>query len=301
MKAEPAVNSRIQLKNVLYATDFSAAANAATPYVRELVKYYRAKLYAFHVRPSAVNPMTPPETWASMKEAAAVEAEQEREKLIQEFAPSKPEVLIREGDLWSNLRAAIQENDIDLIVLGTRGRSGIRKFLLGSVAEEIFRNAPCPVLTVGPYSLTEAKPVGEISRILYATDFSPESTAAAPYAVSLAQEFQAYLTLLHVIREPKPGELVHPSDLAASSERLLRQIVPKDAELWCVPDYIVEQGPAADKILDVAAGKRAELIILGVRQPTGLGGAATHLPFAIAHKVVSQANCPVLTVRAKRQ
>jgi len=79
--------------------------------------------------------------------------------------------------------------------------------------------------------------------------------------------------------------------------RLLHNLVPAEAELWCVPEYVVEHGTAAEKILEVAAREKAELIVLGIRQPSGFPGAATHLPIAITHKVVSQAACPVLTVR----
>lgn len=77
------------------------------------------------------------------------------------------------------------------MVLGTRGRTGISKFLLGSAAEEIFRRSPCAVLTVGPKSPAQPSRAEEFSQILYATDFTPESMAGAPYALSLAQEYQA--------------------------------------------------------------------------------------------------------------
>jgi nucleotide-binding universal stress UspA family protein len=105
------------------------------------------------------------------------------------------------------------------------------------------------------------------------------------------------LTLLHVIEDPKVGDLVHSTELLKSSDHLLRKLMPAESELWCVPEYLVEQGLAADKILEVAVRCRAELIVLGVRQPSGFPGAATHLPIATAHKIVSRAACPVLTVR----
>ena len=292
------VRSRIQLKNILYATDFSEAAAAAAPYAAGLAKHYGSELYAIHVRPPAVNPMTPPESWKSLEEAAEILAEQERYKLLEMFAGIKPRVLINEGDLWSNIAAAIESNHIDLIVVGTRGRSGMRKFFLGSAAEEIFRQASCPVLTVGPHSTAEPKHPGEITRILLATDFSPASTSASSYAISLAQEYQAHLTLLHVLAESEGGVLLHPPGLVASSTQLLRNLVPPEAELWCAPDYVIERGAAADKILEIASQRKSDLIVLGVRQPRGFPMAATHLPMATAHKVVSRANCPVLTVRA---
>ncbi|MGA8220090.1 MAG: universal stress protein [Candidatus Acidiferrales bacterium] len=296
MKAIEA-RTRIQFKNILFATDFSTAANAAAPFAAELAKRYGAKLYALHVRPPVVNPATPPLTWRGLEEAAELEDEDHREQLIKAFPGVKPEIEIREGDLWANLGDIFEEKNVDLVVIGTRGRSGIAKFVLGSVAEEIFRLSPFPVLTVGPNVLAAGRRAGEITRILFATDFSPESGAAAPYALSLAQECQARLTMLHVIEEPKSGEFVHPTDLVNSSTHLLRKLVPDETELWCAPEFVVEQGDVAGKILEVAAREKAELIVLGVRQPTGFPGAATHLPIAIAHKVVSHATCPVMTVR----
>lgn len=292
------VRTRIQLKNILFATDFSPASRLTIPYALELAKHYGAKLYALHVRPPVVNPMTPPVSWKGLEEAANRESEQQRKELLTALAGIQSEILLNEGDLWSNLEAIMEAVKIDLIVMGTRGRSGVVKLLLGSTAERIFRQAPCPVLTVGPHSLGEPKRGGEFSRILFATDFSPESVAAAPYAISLAQEYQAYLTLLHVVEEPKAGDLVHPSELTESSTQLLHNLVPPDAELWCVPEYVVARGLVAEKILEVATQSKADLIVLGVRQASGFAGAATHLPIAIAHKVVSHATCPVLTVRA---
>jgi len=293
------VQTRIELKNVLFATDFSSAAGVAIPYAAALVKRYGAKLHILHVRPAVVNPMAPPATWPALEKAATMEADQQRRELRTRFAGIEPEILIKEGDLWSNLAAEIEQRNIDLVVIGTRGRSGIRKLLLGSSAEEIFRRVSCPVLTVGPHIQAKQIPSAEFTHILFATDFGPESTAAAPYAVSLAKECDAYLTLLHVIAEPKVGDLVDSSEVRASSERLLRNLIPAD-EPWCTPAYVVETGIVAEKILDIASRRGADLIVLGVRQPHGIPGAATHLAITTAHKVVAQANCPVLTVRAHR-
>ena len=296
MKAMEA-RSRVQFKNILFTTDFSPAASTAVPFAAELTKRYGARLYALYVRPPVVNPMTPPLSWVGLEEAAQIEDARHEKELANAFAGIQPEILIKEGDIWSSLTAALEEKNIDLIVLGTRGRSGISKFVLGSIAEEIFRQAPCPVLTVGPNTPAPGKRSGEITKILFATDFSAESSAAAPYAVSLAEECQAYLTLLHVIKAPKAGDLVQAGDLRKSSTQLLHNLLPVEAERWCVPEYLVEQGNPADKILEVATRTGAELIVLGVRQPSGFPGAATHLPIATAHKVVSHAACPVLTIR----
>jgi nucleotide-binding universal stress UspA family protein len=291
------ISSQIQIKNVLFATDFSPAADAAIPRAVELARRYGARLYALHVRQPVVNPMTPPAAWKNLERAAEIKEERQRRELLKAFQGIRPEILIKEGDLWSNLEDTIEECKIDLIVIGTRGRSGIRKFVLGSVAEEIFRQAACPVLTIGPHSTRDSKRSVEFARILLATDFGAESAAATGYAISLAQEYQAHLTLLHVIEEPKTGDLVRPFELVSSSTHLLRKLVPPEAENWCTPEFAVEQGGVAEKILEVARNSEVDLIVLGSRQPSGIPGAATHLPIGTVYKVVSQADCPVLTVR----
>lgn len=297
MKAIEA-GTRVEIKNVLFATDFSPAADAAIPYVAEIVRRFGAKLHALHVRPPVINPMTEPATWPVLERAAMAEANAQKEASRAAFPGIKPEVMIEEGDFWHILKSTIERRRIDLIVLGTRGRSGAAKFFLGSKAEEILREAPCATLTIGPHAHEKSPHGGGFTEILYATDFGPTSASAAAYAISLAQEFEAHLTLLHVITEEKSGDLVHAAELVGSAGRLLRKSVPPEAEMWCEPHFAVEYGPASEKILEVAKRRKADLIVLGVRRPSGFPGAATHLPMATAHQVVSRAECPVLTVRA---
>jgi nucleotide-binding universal stress UspA family protein len=289
--------TRVSLKNILYATDFSPTAVAALPYVMGLAKRFGATVYGLHVRFPATYPVVGPEGMPQFMEAAEEQAKQESKQLHEFLAGLPHEVFITEGDVWTTINDTVRQQKIDLIVIGTRGRTGIGRALLGSVAEEIFRRAPCPVLTVGPHVSKDAKARLEMKEILYATDFSPESLAALPYATSLAQENQARLTLLHVIGEPKVGELVHPEQYVDSTLRQLRNLVPPEVELWCEPKFMVERGPAADKIMEVAVARGADLIVLGVRGAEGRMGVATHLLRPIAHRVVTQAQCPVLTVR----
>ncbi len=289
--------TRVQLKNILFTTDFSAAAAAALPYAGALAKRFGARLFALHVRTPVINPMTPPEGWPALERAAAEEERERKETLRNALPGMETTVLIEEGDIDAHLPATVKKEHIDLIVLGTRGRTGVGKLMLGSGAEEILRTAECPVLTVGPQAPGIPAKYGEFTRILYATSFGFENPAAAAYAISLAQEFQSELTLLHVLPDPQVGEFVVPQDLLEASKRRLAHLMPPEAEMWCVPEVCVERGDVAEKILDVAKRKNADLIVLGIHQPAGVPGAATHLPIATAHKVVSHAHCPVLTVR----
>jgi nucleotide-binding universal stress UspA family protein len=205
-------------------------------------------------------------------------------------APIAPvnQIIFQAGDIWPTLAEVIEEKLVDLLVLGTHGRTGLEKVLLGSVAEEIFRQALCPVLTVGPHSSLRPKNAAELNRILYATDFSPESPAAAPIAVSLAREHRAQLILLHSMEGT--GEV-------SVLRHALRDLVPFGADLRCQPECVVERGAPANKILEVSEGHGADIIVLGVHGADGHLARITHFVNSDAYKIVTQAKCTVLTVR----
>jgi nucleotide-binding universal stress UspA family protein len=294
MKAAQA-RTRITLKNILFATDFSAASDGAAPIAIEIARRYGAKVYGVHVNSFDVYTAAAPTAWAAMAEAAERENKEDARRLSEQLEGIEHEVVIGEGNIWEVMSDLIQKREIDLVVLGTRGRTGIEKVLLGSVAEEILRQSPCPVLTVGPHVNLWSDKEPKMREILYATDLEAEYPVATPYALSMAQENQAHLVLLHVIEEPKAGELVDSPEVVDLKKRKLQHLVTEQAGLWCDPSCIVEQGPVAEKILDVAKRRRTDLIVLGARPAKGL---ATHLNMGTVQKVVSQATCPVLTVRS---
>lgn len=298
MKAVQAT-TRIALKNILFATDFSSAADAALPFAMQIARRYGAKVYGVHVNSFDDYMGVARNAWAAMAEAS--DGKEDARRLNEQLQGIEHEVVIGEGNILEVVSNLIKEKRIDLMVVGTRGRTGFAKTLLGSVAEQILRQAPCPVLTVGPHVSAEQErwdaelygKRGEMHEILYATDLTADFPPAAPYAISLAQENQAHLTLLHVIEDPKAWELVQPEQVAESMEHKLRELVPQEAELWCEPVCLVERGESAEKILDVANRRHAHLIVLGARPAKRL---ATHLNTGTVHKVVLQAKCPVLTV-----
>ncbi len=293
MQAVQAI-TRITVRNILFATDFSQAADAAAPIAIQIAKRYGAKVYGVHVNRFDDYTAAAPNAWAAMAEAAEKETKEDAGRLNEQLQGVEHEVVIGAGNLLEVLSNVIQQKEIDLVVVGTRGRTGFGKTLLGSVAEQILRQSPCPVLTVGPHVNPWSDEYVKMREILYATDLATDTPIAAPYAISLAQENQAHLVLLNVIEDPKAGDLVDSPEVVDSKERKLKQFVTEQVGLWCEPTYIVEQGPAAEKILDVAKRRHTDLIVLGARPAKGL---ATHLNMGTVHKVVSQAKCPVLTVR----
>src|SRR5271165_988085 len=165
MKAiEVSSHAGISLKNVLFATDFSGASEAALPYAAAISLRYGSHLHMVHVM-SALSYITPSKpvgvlTVESMRQAALEDARERMKNLTSQIETVPHHTYIREGEVWDTLADIIKTHDIDLLVLGTHGRVGVEKFVLGSKAEEILRSATCPVLTVGPKVLPVAKVTG---------------------------------------------------------------------------------------------------------------------------------------------
>ena len=291
--------ARISFKNVLFLTDFSEPSEAALPFAITIARAYGAKVHGFHVLLPTPSAYTTPEFTVAAIEAEEESAQSGLQRLESQLAGIPHEASVERGEaVWPSVERIIQDAKIDLVVLGTHGRTGARKLLLGSVAEEMFRRLPVPVLTIGPDVRTRAHNDARFRRVLFATDFSPHSLAAWPYAVSLAQENQARLVLLHVVPEEKISEAAVLGEIPKGSPlSRLNALLPKEADLWCRPESVVEYGDAATRILEEARNRGADLIVLGVRDVSGHLGAATHLGRATAHRVVAHAPCPVLTVR----
>jgi|SRR5487761_224348 len=289
--------TQITLKNALFLTDFSEPSEAALPFALAIAREYGATVHALHVLTPAPFCTTPQSAEGPTEEQEAI-AHAEMQKIEARLASLPHTVMIERGiAVWPTIERILDEHSIDLIILGTHGRTGAPK-LLGSVAEEIFRLAKVPVLTIGLGARMGARSSARFHAVLLATDFTPDAAAAAPYAVSLAQENQARLIFLHVIqmrRERKQQRLAESS--AAEVLHRLGELIAEDTELWCRPETIVDYGNPAEKILEVAKRYGADLMILGISSAASHAGDATRVERATAYKVVAHATCPVLTVR----
>ena len=295
-----AAGRRIILKNILLATDLSECANKALPYALSVTRHHGAILYAAYVVPydSASLYMSPAD-WAVMADADEQRMRGYIATLENQVGDVPHRVMTPKGNIWDALTKIVREHEIDLLVLGTHGRTGVRKLLMGSVAENLFRRAECPVLSVGPNVSGTAQREARFSRILFATDFTQESLTALPYAISLAEEDESRLTLLYVLGQPAAGIV----DLEADTEfltRRLRDLIPVEAGSWCQTECLIEYGQQfaspAERILQVAESMETELIVLGVRPVHGDLGLVTHLSSTTA-QILTDAVCPVLTVR----
>ncbi len=128
-------------------------------------------------------------------------------------------------------------------------------------------------------------------------DDATGATGAKPIElVAVALAGCTAFDVITILRQKHHQKITGYEVRVESSEQLLRKLIPPEAELWCEPRLALEQGPATEKILEVASRKKADLIVLGVHR-RDFAGMATHLPIATAHKVVTHARCPVLTVR----
>jgi nucleotide-binding universal stress UspA family protein len=291
-------SKRIALKNILFLTDFSEPSAAALPFASMVARSYGAKVTALHVLvPTAYQTKEKVATVADDQEDLAIA---EMERVEAELVGIPRETLIERGaGVWAALSPILKEREFDLIVLGTHGWTGSKKALLGSSAEEVFRRAAVPVLTIGPHARNRVHSGGRFHCILFATDFNAVSSSASAYAVSLAQENQARFVLLHVLPAPQSEKQLNPEAISvAEALHRLGDLVPPEADLWCRAVPIAEHGNARDEILAVANRCNADLIVLGVRGMDQLKRATTLVKNPIAYDVVVDSPCPVLTVRA---
>ncbi|HUI41467.1 MAG TPA: universal stress protein [Terriglobia bacterium] len=305
----PAVD--VRLNSVLIATDFSEASEKPLRHALAIARHYGAKFYLAHVVSSLGFTLVGPDAVLAATEAVSRDAHELEDELVQQgaLAGLRHEVIVRHGlDLWEELEKVVRQEQVDLVVIGTHGRRGLGKLLLGSVAEQIFRHAACLVLTVGPGSYQETPVEGArpIRPFLFATDFGEASLHALPYAISFANEFGTKLILLHVAPAVPMPEGFHWSTAGDVTEmrenarraslRRLEELTSQNIELALKPEFLVEFGLPGEKILQAAATLKVDAIIMGLHRSTHIG-TASHLPWATAYEVVCGAGCPVLTVR----
>ena len=280
--AEQAVS--VFLKNILLATDLSEVSEKALLYAQGLAGRFGARVHTIHVSGPDSYQLLEPEPLAITFHELGEAAQRPTEVVKALFRGLPTQISLRQGGIWDVINDVIERNEIDLLVLGTHGRTGIPKLLQGSVAEQVFRSVSCPVLTVGP----DAKEPHNTERVLLATDLEPHS-AAPMYAAWFSNRFQAKLTAMRVVSDTGMGRR--------------KQLVPelKDAlseglNLVSEPEFRIEYGPPAPCILEVAREWKADLIVLGAHHPK-TGDVSSHSPWAVASRVIAEAQCPVLTVR----
>jgi nucleotide-binding universal stress UspA family protein len=305
----------LTLKRILCPVDLSEVSAHGAEWAGTIAGWYGATVTAVH----AVDPIVPAlrgsgRATPTRKDDLADDAR----RRIEGEARAMFDAAVKAGtevhavvDLASPSAAILKHAEslpADLIVMGTHGASGFERLVLGSVTEKVLRKARCPVLTVPPRAETTSRL--PFSHVLCAVDFSDSSLRGVDYAMSLAKESDARLTLVHIVEWPWPEPPPPPMDevppvLAMqvgdfrrhreqeAAARLLA-LIPEEARDWCQPTVEVRHGKAYVEVLRVAAETQADLIVIGMhgRNPIDLA-----MFGSTVNQVVRRARCPVLTIR----
>ena len=299
------IAAALKPRSVLIATDFSEASETALRYSLALARFYESKFCLAHVVSSLGLTMAGPDAIAACEEATSREAADLEISLMQAGALTgiQHKFIVRQGELWPELHEIIRQESADFLVIGTHGRHGISKLFFGSIAEQIFRQADCPVLTFGPYS--DDRPwFGTSSThrtFLFATDFGPASLHGLPQAIAAANQFGAKLAFLSIVpaipsHADEHSRNWHEDSRMRTLEHLSR--LAHNAGLDLRPELYVEfesESPVSEKILETADKLRADLIIMGLHH-SAYAGLISHLDLATTYEVICDANSPVLTV-----
>ncbi len=294
----------LRIERILCPIDFSEFSARAYDYAQALARHYQAKVFLQHVVDFILPNYAyyPPATYldADFQKICAEAREQ-----LQEFAKShtrngvQPECFIQEGEVTDSILSFAEAQMVDLIVMGTHGRKGFDHFTLGSVAEQVLRKAPCPVLVVhkpGPEAVAaeDAQKSLELRRLIFCTDFPDSSQRALEFARSAAAEFDAELTLLHVL-EDIPTSASIEGEITTAKRQLDKLIPPEEAKTGKIKT-VVRIGRAYEQIIELALEIQADLLIMAVRGRHALDLAVFG---STTYRVIQLGSCPVLVVRSK--
>ncbi len=301
------IAAALKPRSILIATDFSEPSEKALRYSLALARFYESNFCLAHVVSSVGLAMAGPCAIAACEEAVSREVADLENSLIQSGALTgiQHKFIVRQGELWPELREIVRQESADLLVVGTHGRHGMAKLFLGSIAEQIFRQAYCPVLTLGPHSnsrpwfgTSSAHPT-----FLFATDFGPASLHGLPQAIAAADQFGAKLAFLNIVPDA-PLDTDERFRNCQTDERMrtLQRLteLADNAGLDLRPELYAEfttGRPISEKILQIADKLRADLIIMGLHD-SNYTGVISHLDLATTYDVVCQASGPVLTINS---
>jgi nucleotide-binding universal stress UspA family protein len=295
------------INRILCPVDLSDISRHTTEHAALLGQWYHAKVTALHVCNPVVVPSTDFIVAGRPREPLLTEHELNdiRAQVLRCFSslpPGDVDVVIEHGRVADRVLECALSLPADLIVMGTHGAGGFEHLVLGSVAEKVMRKATCPVMTVPPRAHTTSQL--PFKRLLCPVDFSDASLSALERALSIAQEGEAQLTILHVLEwrpgdEPLTNRPINVPEFRGQLEhdvaRQLQALVPDSVPHGRRPTTRIAHGKGYREILAVAAEEHADVIVMGVhgRNPLDM-----MLLGSTTNQVVRRATCPVLTVRA---
>lgn len=293
----------LNIQRILLATDFSAGAEWRMAYAYSFARRTGAELHVLYADVLHGDASTSTAGPFDSHEGAL---ENLRQLASRTVADSNAEVRFH---VERNISAApaildySDDHDVDLIVMGTHGRRGVRRLVLGSVAEEVLRIAKCPILTIR--SREDAPPPDlKISSILVPVDFSDHARSALAHASEIARLFEARLDLLHVVEET-----LHPAfygltvqsvydvdpDIEQKAVKHMKEMLNRIGQPAAGADFEARPGSAAREIVDYAAERDAGVIVMGTH---GLTGLDHFLMGSTTERVLRRSSRPVFTVKS---
>lgn len=285
-------DTTLSIHRILCPTDFSDSAAAAFAESMRLARWFGAKVTVLHVVPFVV-PIAGDAGYVPVGDLNDNDVRKDGLERIRRFVDESAlttgipiEAVCRQGDACHEIGEVARETGADVIVMGTHGRSGFKRLVLGSVTEAVLNSAPALVLTVHR-DLPRRK--GLFRRILCASDVSERTTRTMAVATAFADESAKLLTVLNVIED---GRESATGDLERAALAGLRSLIPDEAR----DSYRIEEhvafGEADREILRLASEEDADLIVMGTHGRAGLGA----LFGSTVRGVVRDAKCPVLLV-----
>ena len=278
----------VLVRNIAIATDFSPWSDRATQHALLIARQFGAAVHFVHVVRRSEFALVP-DMMVELDALAQRDCDDLRHRLHE--ANSLDSIETRywnlDGELSEVFGDFIHDHSIDLLVLGTRGRSGISKLLSGSIAQEIFRYVSCPILTVGPLSRRANRQQLDLNRVLFATDLSSGSSAAFPYVLTAAKTWNADIDVLHVCSSQSSGCRGLMEEFASAIEQTAKLEGSPSIRCHLIP------GRPSRTVLDFAKQNGNTLIVLGLDPHRSLYGGPSR---SHAYEIVCQAACPVLSV-----
>ncbi len=295
----------LEIKLILCPVDFSEFSVRAYQHAQSLAEHYRAKLVAQHIVELSRYPYADYAAsagdYAQFCRSLGEGGKEQLREFVKKHARGEiqPELVVHEGVAPDCILSLAQARKADLIVIGTHGRRGYDRLVLGSVTNRVMRKTPCPVLAVckAPQdSVSADMAAGEprrhrLTRVLFCTDFSENSERALSYAISATEEYDAELTLLHVLEDgPSAGKT---EEVIAKAAEQLDKMIPQEARKTLKIKTVVRVGKPYQQIIQLAQETRADMVAMGVR---GRGALDMAVFGSTTYRVLQLGPCPVLAV-----
>jgi nucleotide-binding universal stress UspA family protein len=292
----------LEIKLILCPVDFSEFSVRGYRHARSVSQHYGAQLVVLHIvelwRYPSLSFVPAGTAYDETCQGLCEKGKQELQELVRSNTlaeESLPELVVELGNAADSILTFATKLGADAIVMGTHGRRGYDRMMLGSVAERVMRNAPCPVLVVNkpPDDLsTASNEVGQEHRlhsILFCTDFSENSERALNYAISATKEYDAELTLLHVLEE-KPAKT---DQAITTATQQLERLIPAEVRKTLNSRFAVRVGKPYEQIIQFAKEAHPDMVAMGVH---GRGSVDLAVFGSTTYRVIQLGPCPVLAV-----